>query len=314
MLDMLAYTLLVAAGTVGAKSILTHDQGRVIAAVNTKTNWVASKRGEFSGVLKYKPNAAGNYIIGGLYTLYGVSIFCYLFRRKDRWALCLPIGCICSAFGYFIRPSLDPNNISLGLYIVQSMFVVISPAAFLAFNYLLYGRMILAIDKDFGRGNFDEEVLASQSMTGSEKLTMLHKSGGPKCEKSRYSFVPPRIVGSVFVWSDVVTFLIQCNAGGLQASGGATNPSLTNIGDKMFLAGVILQGISYVLFSLLLTYATVLVIREGTGKRQAPSQASMILGLERPIFALVGGLYFSSIFIIVSCTPDSPWTKTTRVR
>ena len=299
MLDKLVLPLFFAA--IGAAAQSTPMNG---TATRTKTIRAAAASATPTGILKYEPSTGGNYFVGGLYALYGVVIFYYIFRRKDRWALCLPIGCICSAAGYFVRPSIDPYDVSLGLYIIQSMFVVISPAAFLAFNYLLYGRMILAVDKDFGSSNLDVQALESQPLTSAEKITMLHKAGGPKREKSRFSFIPPRIVGRVFVWSDVTTFIVQCSAGGLQASGGADNPSLTNLGDKLFLIGVILQGVSYILFTLLLTYATILVIRDGANGGRKQTHERRIMGLETPVFALVAGLYFSSIFVIVSVDPE----------
>ena len=289
--------LLIAAAGAAAHSTPSFDASEQVFARAVST---ASVTGSPTGVLKYKPSISGNSIVGALYLLYSMVFFVYIFRRKDRWAMCLPIGCFLSAIGYFVRTSLDPYNLSLGPYIVQSMFVVISPATFLAFNYLLYGRMILAVDKDFGRATFDAQVMENPLSTTSEKITMLHKAGGTKREKSRYSFIPPRIVGRVFVWSDILTFLIQVVAGGLQASGGSANPSLTNLGDTLFMVGVILQGVSYILFTLLLTYATGLVVRDGACGSRAYGQERRILGLDTPIFALVAGLYFSSIFIIVS--------------
>lgn len=97
----------------------------------------------------------------------------------------------------------------------------------------------------------------------------------------------------------MLTFLVQVAAGALQASGGSTNRSMVEVGDKLFLAGVILQGLSYILFTLLLTYATCLVMRNGARTKAGGAQSSMIMGLEKPVFALVAGLYFSSIFIII---------------
>lgn len=261
-----------------------------------------------SGILEYDPSA-GNYAVGAIFAIYTVVITMYIWRRKDRWAICLPIGTLCSGVGYLIRPSMTRANTSVALYAVQQFLVVISPCAFLAFNYLLYGRMILAVDADFGKADLDEEALQSSTLTAGQKLTMIHKAGGPKREKSRFSFIPPRIVGRVFVWSDVVTFLIQCAAGGMQASGGSNNPNLTEIGDKLFLAGVILQGISYILFTILITYATIKVVREGSGSSHSPHRR--IFGLDAPVFGIVAGLYLSSLFIIVSgCTSCSKRTTT----
>lgn len=297
MLDAAICTLLLA--TVGASASFSSTSVSSLEA-STKTTRAVPPSASPSGILNYEPGKGGNYAVGVTYALFSAILFFFIFRRKDRWALCLPIGCLCSAIGFLVRPSLDPFNFSLGLYIIQSMFVVISPAAFLAFNYLLYGRMILAVDRDFGSSGAEAQALESQPLTATQKITLLHKAGGPKGEKSRFSFIPPRIVGRVFVWSDVLTFLVQVAAGGLQASGGSDNTSMVDVGDKLFLAGVILQGLSYILFTLLLTYATCLVIRDGARTQAGAQQSSMIFGLEKPVFALVTGLYCSSIFIIVS--------------
>ncbi|KAF9185776.1 hypothetical protein BGZ50_002860 [Haplosporangium sp. Z 11] len=71
-------------------------------------------------------------------------------------------------------------------------------------------------------------------------------------EKSRYSIIPPRIVGRIFIWSDITTFLIQIAAGGLMG-GARNNLSLVKAGDTMFLVGVCAQGACYFLFTVLLT-------------------------------------------------------------
>nr|CDI52874.1 uncharacterized protein BN887_06082 [Melanopsichium pennsylvanicum 4] len=65
---------------------------------------------------------------------------------------------------------------------------------------------------------------------------------------------------------------------------------MVNIGDKMLMDGVILQGVSYIYFKLLLTYATILVIRERSRDGSNQIQANTIMGLEKPVFALVAGL------------------------
>lgn len=64
----------------------------------------------------------------------------------------------------------SPNNVSL--FAVQQLLIVCSPAAFLAFNYIVYGRLI--------------------SYIGAE-----------------HSIINPRKVAKVFVISDVATFMIQ---------------------------------------------------------------------------------------------------------
>ena len=212
-----------------------------------------------SSVLKYEPSTVGNYAVGAVYAIFSFTFFAHIFRLKDWWALCLPIGGFISAAGFCIRPSMDPLDLQLGLYIAQQFFVVISPVTFLAFNYMLYGRLLSALDPDMGDG---------------------------KKARSRFSLLPPRLVARVFVWSDVTTFIIQAAAGGLQASGSDGGSTMAQVGDKMFLIGVTLQGISYCLFTTLLTVALYRYYREHAS-------------LDRWTVSLAAGLYFSSVFIII---------------
>lgn len=77
------------------------------------------------------------------------------------------------ALGFFLRIAVRQNQNSLGLFVVMQLFLVCSPAAFLAFNYIVYGRLI------------QENIGA------------------------KYSLIRPSIVARVFVISDVVTFIVQ---------------------------------------------------------------------------------------------------------
>ncbi|KAF9207533.1 hypothetical protein BGZ49_000204, partial [Haplosporangium sp. Z 27] len=243
------------------------------------TNQTISAKPKSSGILAYKPSIPGNTIFGVLYLILSIIFFYNIFKRNDKWALCLPIGAIASSAGFFIRLTLDPENFQLTKFALQQLFVVVAPSAFLAFNYMLYGRFITAIDPKFGND------IKSTSKT----------------EKSRFSFIPPLIVGRTFVISDITTFIIQCGAGGLQAIGSSAtnyNLNLVNLGDHLFLAGVTIQGISYLLFTLLFTVAFFRLIKDR--KKNYPDQLQKgWTGLDSQTLTIVGGLYFSSVFIIV---------------
>lgn len=75
--------------------------------------------------------------------------------------------------GFFVRIGLDSSPNSTGIFTVQQLFIVVTPAAFLAFNYILYGRFIV------------------------------------ECVSPRHSFIRPKWVARVFVISDITTFLVQ---------------------------------------------------------------------------------------------------------
>jgi hypothetical protein len=75
--------------------------------------------------------------------------------------------------GFFVRIGLLYSPDSLALFIVQQLFIITTPAAFLAFNYILYGRFIVG------------------------------------CVSREYSWIRPERVARIFVISDITTFLVQ---------------------------------------------------------------------------------------------------------
>lgn len=93
---------------------------------------------------------------------------CLLLRRR----LCLA--------DYF---SLNDENLdSLMVYILTQLVIICSPAAFLAFNYILYGRLLA------------DNV------------------------RPEYSMMRPATVSKVFIISDVSTFFLQVSGGGMTAT------------------------------------------------------------------------------------------------
>ncbi|KAG6830041.1 hypothetical protein H0H92_002459 [Tricholoma furcatifolium] len=65
-------------------------------------------------------------------------------------------------------------------------------------------------------------------------------------EAERHLLVNPQKITKYFVTSDVVTFLIQASGGGLSAS-----PAQSTLGSRIFLTGLILQLISFTIFSVI---------------------------------------------------------------
>ncbi|KAF9983602.1 hypothetical protein BGZ75_004923 [Mortierella antarctica] len=230
-----------------------------------------SDRGD---AIRYEPNVAGNVAFGVIYAILGAIFSFRIYRHKNKWALCLPIGAFASSIGFFCRLGIDPKDLLVPLFVVQNILIIATPSAFLAFNYMLYGRLISAVDPQFGAND-------SQS----------------RLEKSRYSFIPPRIVGRAFIWSDVITFLLQVAAGSMIGNAG-DNRSLISIGDKLFLLGVCAQGASYSLFSILLSIALARLLTERQKTRVDLTRISW-MGLDKSTALIFSCLYFSSLFIII---------------
>ncbi|KAF8328858.1 RTA1 like protein-domain-containing protein [Cantharellus anzutake] len=240
-----------------------------------------------NSILPYVPSAVAAVIFGTVYVIFGCTFLFHIFRTKSWWSLCLPIGAIISSAGYFLRIVVrqDQNQHSLGLFIPmhvpsataniketisdhplyhsRNLSIVLSPCAFLAFNYIVYGHLIVAVDG------------------------LLAGKRGRKA-KSDYSYIPPRLVKHVFVWSDVTTFLIQSFGGSMEAS-----HTTYNLGSKIFLIGIILQFLSYLFFLSMVTLAHRKLLEK-------PVDATFPDGgWSHPTKRLFYTLYYSSVLICV---------------
>ncbi|KAJ7144110.1 RTA1 like protein-domain-containing protein [Mycena epipterygia] len=129
----------------------------------------------------------------------------------------LLVGMISMATGFGLRIRYSNPPFTVGNYVIMDLFILLSPCLFLATDYVLLARLV---------ATFDDEV--------ADRCLLIRSS---------------RIV-KLFVWSDVTTFLLQSSGGSLTAN--KNNASLANLGNKIILVGLILQAISFVLFSCVL--------------------------------------------------------------
>ncbi|OJA10052.1 hypothetical protein AZE42_07686 [Rhizopogon vesiculosus] len=147
----------------------------------------------------YNPSKVAAGVACGLYFIASLCLFTRLFMNRAWWGLCLPIASICKSpvhslsryyanwctvmsIGFFMRIPLVTHPDSLPIFMVEQFFIILSPAAFLAFNYMLYGHFIV------------------------------------NCVDRHHSWIKPENVAKYFVISDITTFIIQGVGGGLEAS------------------------------------------------------------------------------------------------
>ncbi|WVQ85253.1 hypothetical protein IAT38_007418 [Cryptococcus sp. DSM 104549] len=161
--------------------------------------------------LRYIPNKAINIAAAVLYFAVAAVLTFHSFRRKANWFMCLVIGAWCEGIGLVLRVAFRNNPHSSGLYIVCYLFVVLSPCAFLAGDYILLGRLVEFLDA--------------------------HQHLRPL--RAQY-------VSWMFIISDVITFLIQAAGGGLSIS---KNVTTAQAGGNIFLAGIALQFASFFFFT-----------------------------------------------------------------
>ncbi|KAF8812497.1 RTA1-like protein [Phlegmacium glaucopus] len=131
-------------------------------------------------------------------------------RWGAKWMLSMTIGAYFFALGIGIRFGLHLQPDSKGFYITEYLFVVLSPCAFIAADYVLLGRLAKHLGAD------------------------------------QHLIISSRIITRVYIASDVITFLIQAVGGAVSA--GATDLKHGLLGSRIFLAGLVAQLVSFASF------------------------------------------------------------------
>ncbi|KAG2092521.1 uncharacterized protein F5147DRAFT_822476 [Suillus discolor] len=99
-------------------------------------------------ILRYNPDKAIAAVAGGSYFIASLCLFVRLFMNKTWWGLCLPVASTWMSIGFFMRILMAINPSSLPIFMVQQFLTLLPPAAYLAFNYILYGRFVaICIDR-----------------------------------------------------------------------------------------------------------------------------------------------------------------------
>ncbi|KIY49756.1 RTA1 like protein, partial [Fistulina hepatica ATCC 64428] len=129
-----------------------------------------------------------------------------------RWMLVLCIGTLTMAVGFAVR-IVRHNHPSEGVYIVETLFILLSPCAFLAQDYVILPRL----------------------------AKWLSAEG--------FLFINPAKVVKIFVWSDCLTFFLQSSGGGLTAV--KNSKSIPKLGSKIALIGLVIQALSFGTFTLM---------------------------------------------------------------
>ncbi|KAG1851179.1 RTA1 like protein-domain-containing protein [Suillus subluteus] len=184
-----------------------------------------------SAVFKYDPNKAAAAVVGGLYLIASLCLFMRLFMNKAWWGLCLPIASTFMSVGFFMRILMAMNPSSLPIFMVQQLLTLLPPAAYLAFNYIIYGRFIV------------------------------------NCVDRHYSWINPEKVVRYFVISDITAFFVQGVGGGLEVS---TKVTAEKPGANVLLTGLIIQTLSFGFFMVLVVHAWHGILRDGFQLRQEP--------------------------------------------
>ncbi|EJD05847.1 RTA1-like protein [Fomitiporia mediterranea MF3/22] len=170
-------------------------------------------RNDPCNVLKY---IASNVLTGIAFGLYLSVGLCHIFSTLKwgaKWMSAMTVGIFTFVIGLGCRFGLHSNPQSKGIYIAEDLFILLSPCAFIAADYVLLGRLARRLDK------------------------------------SNYLWVSPQKVTTVFVLSDVSTFLIQAAGGAISVV--ANDQKTNDLGSNVFLAGLVLQLASFSVFTIM---------------------------------------------------------------
>lgn len=163
---------------------------------------------------------------------------------KHRYTVCLFIAAILSTAGYGIRTASVNHRGSVSLYATSSSLIVISPIFVCATLYLLLARMIQLY------------------------LPVRHQT---------FFTVSPRLLGKLFISSDVISFMTQGAGSAIAASGNWQGSSRT-AGIDVLLVGLALQLATFTFF-LVITWRFVCRVRIVVGGGFEPNLKKMLTGV-----------------------------------
>ncbi|KAJ7254408.1 RTA1 like protein-domain-containing protein [Mycena haematopus] len=154
--------------------------------------------------------------------LYGISAiiqwtnFFVIPPVRRPYMLVLTLGMTAMTVGFILRALYIQKPYSVGAFVAMDLFILLSPCLFLATDYTILSHLAATFDK---------------------KVTQ-------SCFLIRHS-----LIVRIFVWSDVTTFILQGTGGSLTT----TNDShLVNLGSTLTMIGLILQAISFLIFTIIL--------------------------------------------------------------
>ncbi|KAG9036406.1 hypothetical protein FRB95_008947 [Tulasnella sp. JGI-2019a] len=162
--------------------------------------------------LRYIPSIVLTSIGLGCYVPVTIAMFFLIFTRGAKYMLYMAVGALCYCAGLALRYPFHSHPYGLGLFIGMNTLTVLSPCAFIAAIYMLLSRL-------------------------ARELKM-----------GKYLLVKPNKLTRYFVISDCSTFFIQGSGGGLLSS---KTTSMQNLGKHLFLIGLVLQLVSFGIFTIL---------------------------------------------------------------
>ncbi|KAK9447012.1 RTA1-domain-containing protein [Limtongia smithiae] len=156
----------------------------------------------------YYPSVPGAVVVAVIFAALALVHCVFIMKTRKRFCIPLLIGAIFELAGYAFRVRAHTHITSLVSYAGQSMLILLAPILFAASVYMYLARVVISVHGE------------------------------------RHSIIPVQFLTKIFVCGDVLCFCIQGGGGGLMAA----LSSARTVGERMILAGMILQIIIFLFF------------------------------------------------------------------
>ncbi|UPK92758.1 hypothetical protein LCI18_003693 [Fusarium solani-melongenae] len=200
---------------------------------------------------RYVPNVAA----AAIFLLLFLGSFLYtswkIWKTRAYFCIVFAVGCFMEMVGYGVRAGARNKTGKLMPYCVQNMFILVAPALFAASIYMTLGRIIRSIRAE------------------------------------RHSMIKPSKLTKIFVFGDVLSFMVQGGGGGMSV---IQNQDVAKWAERIVVIGLMIQIIAFALF------CVVAVVFHRRMKR-APTAAS--IGTLVPWESTLYMLYGVSILIMI---------------
>ena len=154
-----------------------------------------------------------------------VTITFLSIRHRIAYLTVLLVGTYAEVIGYGARIAGHwvPGNFPV--FLIMDVCIILAPIAFAAANYVVFGRLLRLVSANI--------------------------------PDRRFSFLPINRITTIFVTSDIISFLVQAAGAGLllsRDSNGNPNLKMQKTGDDILIGGLCINLISFCFFSTVIIF------------------------------------------------------------
>ena len=166
-------------------------------------------------------------------------------------------------YGARIKGHWDPGNFPV--FLIMDVCIILAPIAFAAANYVIFGRLLRLVSANI--------------------------------PDRRFSFLPINRITTIFVTSDIISFLVQAAGAGLllsRDSNGNPNLKMQKTGDDILIGGLCINLISFCFFSTVIIFFNISIRHVSSEKTKIMVPQDRKYGFYPLLIAI-----YCSVFLII---------------